>query len=149
MISRPNRHKWHDRHSSARHSAKEQEQAATLQPYSGCLPVDPSERILRVIHPSRVVSIPRYIASLGLYGVWRSRNTTVLTDRRIIVGKGLLSRFEESFPLSRISTASYMRHGPASYTYVNLNQPNQVMRIGPMTPSQGRSVTAEILSRLK
>jgi len=123
--------------------------AAEAQHYSGCLPVEPSEEIVRIIHPSRAVSIPRYIASLGLYGAWRRRNTTVLTNRRIIVGKGVLSRFEESFPLSRISNASYMRRGPASYTYVSLNQPHQLMRIGPMTPAQGRRVTSEILSRLK
>ena len=64
-----------------------------------------------VVRPSRLARLPRYVVTLGLYGFWRKRDESVLTDQRILLGKGIIRRDERSIPLGRVDDVSVVRQG--------------------------------------
>lgn len=64
--------------------------------------VQNGESVLMVARPAIAAVWPRYLMTLGLYGLWRRQDISVLTDRRVLLGKGIISRREQSIPLTRI-----------------------------------------------
>src|SRR5262245_59703653 len=76
----------------------------------------PEAQIVAVERPARSASWPKYVYTLCLYGFWRQRHTFVLTDRRVILGKGILKRTERSIPIERIDDAIYTRNGVFAYS---------------------------------
>ncbi len=75
------------------------------------LPRHEGEQVVLLARPARSVTAHRYLYTLGLYGIWRKRNTFVLTDRRVLIGEGLFNRSERSIPLDRIDDAVYAARG--------------------------------------
>ena len=59
------------------------------------------EEVVLVAHPGRLATLPRIVLTLGLYSFWRKRDTSALTDQRILLGTGILGRRERSIPLAR------------------------------------------------
>jgi uncharacterized membrane protein YdbT with pleckstrin-like domain len=114
------------------------------------LPLHAGEEVVLVVKPSKFVLFPKYLFSLGLYALWRNRDTTVLTDRRVLIGKGLFSRSERSIPLSRVRDAMLSRRGYASYTNLILNGADheRTTRIGPLLPRKARELTSTILNSI-
>jgi Bacterial PH domain len=111
--------------------------------------VQKGESVLMVGRPSLAVVWPKYVLTLGLYGLWRKRNVSVLTDRRVVVGKGIFSRTEYSIPIKQISDAMYVRRGLSAYCEVAsvLRGRDHVERLGPLSARQARRLTDEIESR--
>jgi hypothetical protein len=72
--------------------------------------------------------------------VWRKRDTAVLTERRILVGKGILRRDDRSIPLDKVDDVSYV-------TVADKGR-GVVRRIGPMTPRATHRFAREVLRRL-
>jgi hypothetical protein len=109
-----------------------------------------NERIVLVGRPARSAKLGRYLLTLGLYGVWRKRNTFVLTDRRVLIGKGLFNRTEQSIPFRRVDDARYRRRGFAGYTELRFKDRHgeESERIGPLTPSRAKRFTNGVLDRL-
>jgi hypothetical protein len=109
----------------------------------------PDEAIVMVAHPARVSNLPKVVASLGLYELWRKRNTTVLTDRRILFGSGIFQRTEQSVPLANVIDASFTRKGVNSYAELTVSHRgrNSVRHVGPMSSSTARQLVSEILRR--
>ena len=70
-----------------------------------------TETVRVVARPSKGATLPKYILTLGLYGFWRKRNTAVVTDRRILMGRGIINREERSIPLNRVNRASLSARG--------------------------------------
>jgi hypothetical protein len=93
------------------------------------------EEVQGVAHPSRLMRLPRYVLTLGLYGLWRKRDTSVVTNRRILLGKGVVSRHERSIPIRRVVDANYARKLLASYTELVIegNRGREQLRVGPLT----------------
>lgn len=91
----------------------------------------------------------KYLVTLGLYGIWRKRKTFVLTDRRVVVGQGVVLRTERSIPLDRVDDARYRRRGVSAYAEVVVGgrDGQRVERIGPMLPFTAKSFTQEVLAR--
>ncbi len=113
------------------------------------LDIQQGESILMVGRPSIAVVWPKYLVTLGLYGLWRKRNVSVLTDRRVVVGKGIFSRTEQSIPIDHISDATYVRRGLSAYCEVAsiFRGRDRVHRLGPLSARQARRLTDEIVSR--
>jgi hypothetical protein len=108
------------------------------------------EPVLVQASPSRIATFYKYLFTLGLYGLWRKRNTSVVTDRRVVMGRGILSREERSIPMSRIVDARYVRRGLHSYAtliFVDRGR-HQAEDVGPLSPRQAKSFTNEILEHL-
>ena len=108
------------------------------------------EPVLVQASPSRIATFYKYLFTLGLYGLWRKRNTSVVTDRRVVMGRGILSREERSIPMSRIVDARYVRRGFHSYAtliFVDRGR-HQAEDVGPLSPRRAKSFTNEILEHL-
>src|SRR5262249_50939799 len=105
------------------------------------------ERVVLVARPSRAALLVRYALTLGLYGFWRKRNTFVLTDRRVLIGKGIFGRNERSIPLRRVDDAAYARRGLAAYSeIVSFDRAGRRLeRIGPLSPRRAKRFTNEVL----
>lgn len=111
--------------------------------------VQHGENVVLVARPSIAAVWPKYLVTLGLYGLWRRQNVTILTDRRVVVGRGIISRKEQTLPLSRINDAVYVRKGLYAYCEIasTLRGRSHVQRVGPLSARQARRMTQEIISR--
>jgi Bacterial PH domain len=109
----------------------------------------PSESVILVGRPPISIVWPKYVFTLGIYALWRRRNTAVLTDRRVLVGKGIVSRKEQSIPIDKITDATYMRRGLAAYCEVAsaMRSREHVERVGPLSARLARRLTDGILDR--
>jgi Bacterial PH domain len=108
------------------------------------------EKVLLVARPGRFATLPKFVLSLGLYAFWRRRDSSVLTDERVLLGKGLWRRNERSILLSRIEDVGYARSGLNSYASVTVHGPRStdVERIGPMSPTMAHRFARETLRRI-
>jgi Bacterial PH domain len=108
------------------------------------------ESIIMVLRPSRALSIPKYVYTLGLYGFWRKRQTYVVTDQRVLAGRGLFNRTENSIPISRIEDVTFVRRGPGAYLQVVLmvRGRRRMEYVGPLLPRDARRMAGEIQARL-
>ncbi len=67
----------------------------------------PGEEVVRELRPSPLRGVPfLYLFTLGLYEVWRRRSRFILTDRRIIISKGVVNRSVRFLPLDRVQDAT-------------------------------------------
>ena len=107
------------------------------------------EDVILVVRPSRLARLPHYILTLGLYGFWRRRDESVLTDQRILLGKGIVRRDERSIGLHRVHDVSVARRALYSYADVTIDDRGRlsVKRIGPIKPNAARQFAREILHR--
>jgi hypothetical protein len=111
--------------------------------------LQPGETVIVMARPSRSVTWPKYLYTLGLYGIWRKRHMFVLTDRRILASEGVFNRSERSIPLSRIDDASFRRRGLAAYcdVVVTSRGPRRTERLGPLSSRAARRFAREVQSR--
>ena len=103
-----------------------------------------------VARPGRLATFPKFIFTLGLYSFWRRRDTSVLTDQRILLGRGIVRRRERSIPLAVVDDVTFARRGINSYADVTFRdgRSSTLRRIGPMTPRTARRFAKETLRRL-
>jgi hypothetical protein len=111
--------------------------------------LQPSETVVLLARPSRGVTWHKYLYTLGFYGSWRKRHTFVLTNRRILISKGVFARSERSIPLNRVDDASFNRRGFAAYcdVAVTTRGPRRVERVGPLSAGMARRFTREVQDR--
>ena len=109
----------------------------------------PEEEVVATATPSRLVNLPKYVLTLGLYELWRRRDTTVVTDQRILFGSGIVNRNEQSVPLKNVVDVVFRRRGPNAYTEIAVSKRGRtkVMRVGPMSDSMARRFASEIQRR--
>jgi PH (Pleckstrin Homology) domain-containing protein len=107
------------------------------------------EDVLMVTRPGRLASFPKYLATLGLYGFWRKRDTSAITDQRVLLANGILSRNERSIPLHNVDDVSVARRGLYSYVNLTITQRGSTVgqRVGPMSPGAARRFAKEIQRR--
>jgi hypothetical protein len=114
------------------------------------LKLHPSESVLVVGKPPIAVVWPKYLFTAGLYGLWRRRQVVVLTDQRVIMGKGIMSRRERSIPIRKIDGAAYKRRGLSAYCELGIPDKEAftpVTRLGPLSGSVARRFVEEIEAR--
>ncbi len=111
--------------------------------------LQPGESLVMVAHPTLWAVWPKYLLSLGLYGLWRKRDVSVLTDRRLLVGRGIVFRTEHSIPIERINDAMYVRRGLNAYCEIASLLSGRPFRqqLGPLSARAARRFTEAIVSR--
>ena len=67
------------------------------------------EKIVFVELPSAYWTWPLYAMTLGLWTIWRERHRFIITNQRLIVTSGILSKSEKSVQLSRIQDVNVLR----------------------------------------
>lgn len=109
----------------------------------------PEEEVVTAARPSRLINFPKYVLTLGLYELWRRRNTTVVTNQRILFGSGIFNRSEQSIPLKNVMDVAFRRRGLNAYAEVFATRrgKNSVMMVGPMSDSGARRLASEIQRR--
>jgi Bacterial PH domain len=110
-----------------------------------------NERILLVGRPAIASVWLKYLLSAGLYAFWRKRNVVILTDQRVILGKGVMSRQERSIPISRIDGAAYNRNGLAAYCELGIPDREghaRTTRLGPLRVPTARRFVQELEERI-
>lgn len=112
--------------------------------------LEPGEEFITVERPSRMLVIPKYLLTLGLYGIWRKRHVSAVTNQRLLLGQGIFRRDERSIPLRRIQDVSFSRRGLSSYSDVVVGHRRgaELVRIGPLSASRARNITAKIEKHL-
>jgi hypothetical protein len=96
------------------------------------------------------LSLPKYLYTLGLYGIWRKRHVYVLTDQRLLVGKGVVTRTEDSIPTSRIEEVTFFRRGAGAYCriVVTVHGRRRLELVGPLLARDARRLTGEIQAQI-
>jgi Bacterial PH domain len=108
------------------------------------------ESVVLVVRPSRALSLGKYLYTLGLYGIWRKRQVYVLTETRLMTGKGVVNRTETSIPMGRIEEASFVRRGAGSYCQIVYSAygRRRVELVGPLLAKDARRLANEIQARI-
>lgn len=112
--------------------------------------LEAGEQIVVIERPSRLLVLPKYLLTLGMYSLWRKRDVSAVTNRRLLLGRGVLQRAERSIPLERVDDVTFTRRGFAAYADVIVGgrRGAEVVRIGPLSAQRARSVAARIGRRL-
>ena len=107
------------------------------------------EELLIVARPGRLVAIPKYVMTLGAYGIWRKRNAAAVTDRRVLLGKGVIRRNETSIPLDQVDDVSVTRRGIQSYAELIIKRGDRtaLTRVGPLPHRSARRFATYVLQR--
>jgi hypothetical protein len=104
------------------------------------LRLQPGERIILDMRPSAFWTYPRYVVTLGLWAIWRSRHQFVLTNQRVAHLQGIVSKHEKTVPVSRIQDVNLNRSilTGGSLTFSSAGGPLSIERIGPLSRSDAR-----------
>jgi hypothetical protein len=113
------------------------------------LPLQHGEDVVLVATPSRIANLHRYVFTLGAYGIWRKRDTAVITTRRLLISRGVFRREEHSITISDIDSVRYARRFLNSYAVVTIGgrARRRTEELGPMSARTARRVVGELLSR--
>jgi membrane protein YdbS with pleckstrin-like domain len=114
------------------------------------LRLHPDEEIVLEMLPSSWWTLGRFVATLGLWAIWRKRHRFILTNQRIIVSKGIVSKSEQSVPLSRVQDA-HMHRSPLTGGRVALSTAGGslgVEYIGPLTQADALTFADALTPRL-
>ena len=84
----------------------EGEKDATPQDLPAWIDLAPGERVLIHELPDRRARLGSYLATLGLFELWRRRTLLILTDRRLVAVRGLVSRNQQIIPLDKVQEAT-------------------------------------------
>jgi hypothetical protein len=108
------------------------------------------ESIVMVVRPSRALSLGKYLYTLGLYGIWRKRHVYVLTDSRLLIGRGVFVRTETSIPMNRIDEVAFVRRGFGAYCQIVLmaHGRRRTELVGPLVSRDARRLGGEIQARI-
>jgi membrane protein YdbS with pleckstrin-like domain len=103
-----------------------------------------------IVRPSRALSLGKYLYTLGLYGIWRKRHIYVLTDERLMTGRGVVNRTETSIPMNRIDEVGFVRRGFGSYCQIVLTAHGRrrMELVGPLLARDARRLAGEIQTRI-
>lgn len=103
-----------------------------------------------VARPARALSIPKYLGTLGLYGIWRKRHTYVVTNQRLLIGRGVVNRREWTIPIRRIEGVSFARRGAGAFCEIEArtSQGRETDAVGPLSSRAARRMVAAIESEL-
>jgi hypothetical protein len=110
----------------------------------------PDEMVVMTAVPARGPTAHKYLMTLGLYGLWRKRRTSTVTDRRVLMGRGLLRRTERSIPMRNIEDVVFKRQGLNGWVEVDINDrgSRRAEKVGPMSPRSARRFASEVLRRI-
>lgn len=114
-------------------------------------PSDAGTVAVMTVRPARMARVHRYLYTLGLYGFWRKRDTSVVTPDELLLGRGIFNREERCIPLDRVEDARFQRRWFNSYTQLTVSERGRFRqeRLGPFSARTARQVTREIRKRIK
>ena len=112
------------------------------------LPLNPGEIVAFQEHPGSWNMAPNYVATLGLYGVKRKATMITVTNQRVIVQSGIVTRREQSVPIGMVQDAIVeTRLGVGWVVLSSAGRRGAVMKLGPFTSSVAQRLADTILAQ--
>jgi hypothetical protein len=111
--------------------------------------LQPGEELIMLARPNLAACWYKWLFTLGLYQIWHKRDVSVLTDRRVFTGRGILSREEHSIPFRIIEDYGYFRRGLRGYCDITsrVGARSRKQRLGPIAPRHARTFARELDER--
>jgi hypothetical protein len=95
--------------------------------------------------PERRARLGSYLATLGLYELWWRRAHLIVTDRRLMAVRGVVSRDQRSIPLRRVERLTLRGGGRSSTVLVEtMGGALGTQPFGPMSRRQARALSEAI-----
>jgi len=98
------------------------------------------ETILNEQLPSKFWTTGIYIFTLGLWSVWRKRHRFILTNKRVVVRMGIITKSQVDIPLGRVQDISVVTSvvNGSVIAFSSAGGSLGVSSIGPLTRAQAR-----------
>jgi len=98
------------------------------------------ETILNEQLPSKFWTTGIYILTLGLWSVWRKRHRFILTNKRVVVRMGIITKSQVDIPLGRVQDISVVTSvvNGSMIAFSSAGGSLGVSSIGPLTRAQAR-----------
>jgi membrane protein YdbS with pleckstrin-like domain len=89
-----------------------------------------------------------FALSLGLYAIWRQATWFTVTDQRVIVSKGILTRTQRSIPIDMVQDATVTTQlGVGTVVVTAAGGRASALRIGPVASSVAHEMADAILAQ--
>jgi len=133
----------------ARRARREAEEIIIIRPKRLGGLMAPSEQVVVEATLARRSNGRKYLFTLGLFELWRRRQNLLVTDRHVLLGRGLVSRHERKIPLDRVEDVSLSRRGMSSYVALTVNDHGRERAelVGPFSAKVARRIASEIVGR--
>jgi membrane protein YdbS with pleckstrin-like domain len=110
--------------------------------------LNPGEQIIFTAHPGGWTLIYAYVLTLGLYAFWRPAKHFTVTDQRVILSKGWVTRTTRFVPIHMVQDAKErIALGVGSVTISSAGGPLSIETFGPMRAADARDMVTVILSQ--
>lgn len=92
--------------------------------------------------------LPVYVVTLGLYEPWRRASWFVVTDRRVIASKGLVTRSQRAIPVDMVQDASVRtQFGVGTVMVSTAGGGMSAVRFGPLRSVVAREMADVVLEQ--
>jgi len=106
------------------------------------------EQTILAIHPTAWTLGMAYIFTLGLYELWRRATWFTITDQRVILSKGIVTRTQRSVPVDMIQDATVTTQLGVGWILVTTaGGPASTLRLGPVTSGIAQEIADTILGQ--
>lgn len=107
------------------------------------LDLQPGEKRILELRISALATPSFYFFTFGLWEVWRRHQCLIVTNRRVVVSRGVIFSVQKSIPLDRIQSATTKTGG---WGTVEITSAGDVESFGPTELQQARKAVEEILA---
>ena len=109
---------------------------------------EPGERVVFHELPDRQARIGSYVATLGLFELWRRRTHFIVTDRRLIAVRGIISRDRQVIPLDKVDDVNVRtRRWSATVDVATVGGALGTQPIGPLGRGQADRLASAVRRR--
>ncbi|MGA9077464.1 MAG: PH domain-containing protein [Acidimicrobiales bacterium] len=113
------------------------------------LTFQPGEVVVRQLRPTPLGLLPAYILTLGLFEISRRRWRFLLTNQRVVISKGVLSRAVRSVPLDRVQDATLKNQlWIASIHLTSAGGASSIEAMGPLRTRDARAFLHDLTGRI-
>jgi membrane protein YdbS with pleckstrin-like domain len=121
-----------------------------VAPVVSSIRLQQGEEIVLDMLPSAFWTAPLYVVTLGLWAVWRPRHHFILTNQRVVVTQGIVTKREKAVPLSRIQDLrlirSYLIGGRVLMS--SAGGPLSIQTVGPLSRERARAFADAVGPRI-
>jgi uncharacterized membrane protein YdbT with pleckstrin-like domain len=106
------------------------------------------EQVVFTAHPHPYGMMGTYLLTLGFYEFWRRATYFVVTDQRVILSKGRVTRSQRAVPIDMVQDASVTTSlGLGNVIVSTAGGPQSVERFGPMAAPTARRMAEVVLGQ--
>ena len=114
------------------------------------LRLQPGEEIVYDCLPSALWTWSSYLLTFGLWAIWRRADRFVVTTHRVVVIRGIVSRYERAVPLTHIQDVTLRTPAlhPSSVRLSTAGGTLGVQGMGPLSRAKARELADAIQREL-